>query len=324
MSAPRAVVFHFLAANRLFIKMVQCKKCNLFLSIAKDDIIKCKGTCDSVFHKKCMIKDKAFMKSEVCEQCSKKETASLPGTPKLNVDLSKDSAEKVLLEVNAKLEVIYCMQKQISDMKDVVDFYSEKYQEMVNFKETAEKKIKSLENKNINLQKCNAALEERILSLETKETEKVIKIVGVKDGKNENTMNVVESIAGFLKISTGSIDEVKRVGQEKPDRPRTIVVCLNSKSARDEWITKRRTLIRNSDFFKNLNDQRIYINENLPKALRELFWNTKTMLKNKYKFMWVQNSRVLVKKEEKAKIFNIRNDNDLERLCKDMEVNANK
>lgn len=297
--------------------MVQCKKCKLFLSVNKDDVIRCKGGCDAVFHKKCVVNNKQFLRDELCEGCAKKEGSPKPSTPKLNIDLSKDSAEKVLSEVNTKLEVIYNLQKQISDMKDVVDFYSEKYQEMVAYKDISEKKIKALENKNIHLQTCNDALEERILYLESKETEKNIEVVGMEEHKNENTRELVVQLAEQLKINPSTVETVKRVGREKPDlRPRTIVLTLCTKNARDDWITKRKNVITNSAVFKNKNEQRIYINESLPRALRELFWNAKAALKNKYKFIWVQTGRILVKKSEKEKTINIKNEGDIERLSK--------
>lgn len=39
--------------------MVQCKKCKLFVSVAKDDVVKCKGQCEAVYHKKMRQKSKS-------------------------------------------------------------------------------------------------------------------------------------------------------------------------------------------------------------------------------------------------------------------------
>lgn len=46
------------------------------------------------------------------------------------------------------------------------------YQHLIEFKKEAQKKIKSLEQKNIYLEKCDTALEERIQEIEMREKEK--------------------------------------------------------------------------------------------------------------------------------------------------------
>lgn len=51
--------------------MVQCKKCKLFLSTSKDDVVKCKGSCESVYHKKCVKNIKQFLQNETNDECHK-------------------------------------------------------------------------------------------------------------------------------------------------------------------------------------------------------------------------------------------------------------
>lgn len=53
--------------NYVKVKMVQCKKCKLFLSLAKDDIVKCKGECENVYHEKCATKK--FLGTTLCDDC---------------------------------------------------------------------------------------------------------------------------------------------------------------------------------------------------------------------------------------------------------------
>ncbi|CAK1588041.1 unnamed protein product [Parnassius mnemosyne] len=154
--------------------MVQCKKCKLFVSLTKDDVIKCKGSCDSVYHKKCLSNIKEFQRTQLCESCHKSEISPKTQVPKINVDIEKASAETLLAEVNKKLEIIYQTQKKIDDLTEAVDFYAEQYQMMLNFKEAAEKKMTALENRNKYLQKCNDSLEERIMFLEQRKLLKLL------------------------------------------------------------------------------------------------------------------------------------------------------
>lgn len=298
--------------------MVQCKKCKLFLSLTKDEVIRCKGPCEAVFHKKCVKKLHQFQRSEKCEICSKSESSPKTEIPKINLDVNNSTAESLLSEVNNKLEIIYSMQKKIEELTDTVDFYAEQYQNMLSFKESAEKKMASLENKNTYLQKINGSLEERLTQLEQKEVEKNIEIIGIEEKDNENTCVIVEKIAEKFHLDKNNIAEIKRVGREKSGenrpRPRPIIVTLRSKPARDEWIKQKKVFLTNNDIFTNNNNTRIYINECLTKQMKQVFWNAKKLLKDKYAYIWVQNLKVLIKKDENTKIRNIRSDADIEKL----------
>lgn len=297
--------------------MVQCKKCKLFLSLAKDEVVKCKGTCEAVFHKKCVQNIKQFQRSEMCELCTRGEKSPKILVPQIAIDVKKATVESLLAEVNNKLEIIYQTQRKIEDLAENVDFYAEQYQQMMDFKENAEKKIVALENKNTHLQKVNNALEERIVLLEQKETEKSVEIFGLDENKNEDTVKMVKTIAQKLKLDPNNIEETRRVGRykENENRPRTIIVTLRSKTAKREWMQHKKTCLTNDDVLSNSNGKRLYINENLTKNMRQVFWNTKQMLKDKYKYIWVQDHKVLIKKDDHSKIRAIRTNDDLNRIC---------
>lgn len=41
--------------------MIQYKNCKRFISMTKDDVIKCKDVCEAMYHKKCVQNHKQFM-----------------------------------------------------------------------------------------------------------------------------------------------------------------------------------------------------------------------------------------------------------------------
>ncbi|KAL4718273.1 hypothetical protein ACJJTC_018258, partial [Scirpophaga incertulas] len=128
--------------------MTQCKKCKLFVSFKKDDIIKCKGRCEGVYHKKCVQNMSQFLNSEICDSCARGENNTKQQPPKIAIDITKATVETVLTEVNNKLEIIFALKNQLEELRETVDFYAEQYQEMTEFKESAQKKILALEKKN--------------------------------------------------------------------------------------------------------------------------------------------------------------------------------
>lgn len=303
--------------------MVQCKKCKLFMSMSKDDVVKCKGGCENAFHKKCMSHNKKFPLKELCDECQKNESrppqSGTCATPKICVNPGEASGEQILAEVNNKLVVIYNMEKKLVELAETVDFYAEMYQGMAEFKEIAEKKIKSLEQKNVFLEKYNRALEDRVEDLEMYEKEKYVEICGVENRANENTKQVAQQVAKVLQLNPDNIEEAMRVGKEKADepRPRIIKVKLREKNERLKWMTaKKEHVITNRKLFINGNDKKIYINEDLPKQKRQLLWLTRNKLKEKgYQYIWVQNFNILAKKNsEENKIYKIKSQSDLEKL----------
>lgn len=299
--------------------MVQCKKCKLFLSLAKDDVVRCKGECENVYHKKCVTKK--FLSSTLCDDCqinisSPKQSAD---DTKIILNPREESGENVLAEVNKKLAVIYGLEKKLEELANNVQFYSDMYQKLLEFKEESQKKIKALENKNVYLEKCNKALEERVQELEIKDKEKNIEIHGLEKHGNENTLLVVQKLAQKLNLDPNEIQDAQRVGQEKPDdtKPKIVLVTLRSKSVRSSWMTvKKETKITNNKVYDNGSEQRIYINEDLPKHKRQLLWTVRNTLKPKgFQYIWVQNFSILVKKNsEEKKIYNIRSEEDLSKF----------
>lgn len=304
--------------------MVQCKKCKLYLSVTKDDIVKCKGQCEGVYHKKCVKNLKAFLKKEICGDCVQKEEYYSPGQESEVSDSERISAETALAGINKKLEIIYKMEKRIEELHGTVDFYAEQYQKMMEFSTETEKKLKALEQKNIYLEKCNNALEERVMYLEQRDKETNLEIMGLQKQENENIKEVITKVAHVLKVNTNDIVEVKRVGQErnKKGMPQAIIVKLRSKMARDQWMKARKGNPTNDDVYGSGNTSRFYINEDLPRIKREIFWETRNQLKGAYKYIWVQNGNILVKKNEvDNKIHTVKSLNDIEILKKKSTTN---
>lgn len=229
----------------------------------------------------------------------------------------KDSdTATILSEVNKKLDIIYNMEKKLDELTKAVDFYAEKYQRLSEAKECTENKIKALEQKNTYLEKCNKSLEIRVEELEEKENEKSIQIVGLEKKPGEDTQKLIGQLAKVLKTSIDKINHAMRVGVEKPDlkKPQPIIVNFLTKESRDAWIKCRKLKITNSMVYGNQNNSPIYINEKLTQYKRNLLWTTKNQLKGIYKYIWVQNGNILIKKsEEHKKIFTIRCDKDIER-----------
>ncbi|XP_045456260.1 uncharacterized protein LOC123666098 [Melitaea cinxia] len=299
--------------------VMQCKKCKLFISLTKDEIVKCKGDCETVYHRKCV--NKKFIQNAICEDCVMINSSSKQSTSdtKSTLSLNENNGDNVLAEINKKLTVIYIVEKKIEDLTNAVEYYADMYQKLLDYKEESEKKIKALENRSVYLEKCNKALEERVQDLEIRNKEKNVEIHGLEKCENENTIQVVRDLARKLNLDPNDIEDAQRVGQEKPNesKPKVVLVTLRSKTARNSWMTVRKEInITNNKVYDNGSDKRIYINEDLPRYKRQLLWAVRNNLKPKgFQYIWVQNSNILVKKNnEEKKIYNIRSEEDLKKF----------
>lgn len=96
--------------------------------MAKDDIVKCKGDCENVYHKKCATKK--LLGTTLCDDCqsNKSSPKKCADDTKITLNPREESGENVLAEVNKKLEVIYNLEKKIGELTNTVEFYADMYQ----------------------------------------------------------------------------------------------------------------------------------------------------------------------------------------------------
>lgn len=142
--------------------------------------------------------------------------------------------------------------------------------------------------------------------------------MGLEKQENENLYAVVTKIAQKLNVNQNEIENVKRVGRERnadENKSQIVVVGLKNKSARDHWLSSRKTVISNDNIYNNGNGKPIYINENFTKYKRQLLWIAKKRLGESCKYIWIQNSNVLVRKNsDDSKIHKIKCESDIDKL----------
>ncbi|KAI5632955.1 hypothetical protein NE865_14319 [Phthorimaea operculella] len=302
--------------------MTNCKKCKQY--IAKAEKIKCKGKCGTVFHKRCAAESKLLSEADFCADCAKEHarTPKQKAEEQLKINLETATPGAVLVEVNKKLNLLVTMKTTLDELATSVDFYAKKYDELVANQDKMDRKVVALEQKNVNLDKQSKALEERISFLESKCRERNIEISGLQPKAGENIRTTVENLAKKLDLDPSCIAEVMRVGPEKMDKqnkplPRPVVITFVSVTARSEWMTKKKKLrLVNNDVYGDDDSTPIFFNEDLTKQVRQLLWYTKSELKSAYRYIWVQNGKILIRKDDPVnnKIYTIRSEDDVNNM----------
>lgn len=212
------------------------------------------------------------------------------------------------------------LQKSNEELDQSLDYLGKKCaefeatnRELTNTVKIQENKINDLAQKNVYLDKCNKALEERVCLLEQRELDCNVELINVQAVEGMSTIQIAKAVAKELKLCPEKIIKAWRVGKIKDGKDsRPLIVSLQTREDRTEWLGCRKNVITNDLVFNNKNSTRIYINENVTQHIRHLFWETKSELKDIYKYIWIQNARILIRKSETdKKIHQIRRVSDI-------------
>lgn len=181
--------------------------------------------------------------------------------------------------------------------------------------------IESVRADNEALRACNDLLNSRLSQLEQHSRACNVEIHGVPEHKQENLINTVHQLAKVIDcpVDEKSIHICTRIAKmdRTSPRPRSVLVKFNSPRLRDQF------LAANSKFNKKFNNEKlnsshlgvatakkdsIYITEHLSPETKMLLAATRRKAKElKYKFVWVRDGRIFVRKTENAKYIQVRN-----------------
>lgn len=135
---------------------------------------------------------------------------------------------------------------------------------------------------------------------------KNIIINGIDQEKKEDVYKIVEDIGKQLDINN-PMDDVQVAHRMGPSKTASIVVRLLNSKTRTKWVKAGKE--------KQLWKKKIYVNEHLTPKNQELYKKTKEIAKTKnFKFVWVNDNRILVRKDEKSKVLIMKTQDDLRRM----------
>lgn len=122
-------------------------------------------------------------------------------------------------------------------------------------------------------------------------------------------------IAKHLDI-TVTVPETTRIILSDNRHP-IIVAKLDTIEMRRNFTRANKTKKLNANMLSSnwTTDSKIYINERLTKEKRILYLKTRSTAKaSNFKFIWINNTDILIRKDEHSKILQIRSSTDLKKL----------
>lgn len=310
-------------------KMANCKVC---LKAIKSNQFKVKcSDCPDEFHGKCVnppmtSEDIKFLNEEGnawrCDSCKQTRRASM-------------RLEYGSTEAGVTLEMIMNMLKEIKDQqkKSTTDFntsyealHNEVEENTKTLKQGMEniekymKEIDQLKSENTALKSKVANLEARMDEMENYSRRNCLEIQGVPEEKDEVVTEVVKKIGKALKVNIeeSMIDVCHRFGRRTAKQtPRGIMVKFVRRTDKELLMNRRRE--RRGDFStRHLDlptDTPVYLNDSLSPARRWLFAKARQFKKEKhYKYIWLRNGNILMKKEDGSETMEIKTEADLSEL----------
>ena len=234
----------------------------------------------------------------------------------------KNIVQKLVVE-NKELKT------KVEESLKFTQFASEKYddsnklmtevlEKLSNITEQNKKLIEKNENleKELLLQKKKSMeMEEQLYKIltpiETERRQNNLELHGLSEENQEDCVAAVKSV--LSKISPDPVTIVKcfRLGYKETakgeKRTRPIFIQFGKKEERDSIYSNRSNLRKLQN--------RLYLNENLPKYMSELRGKANARRKeNQYKFLWTKGGTILVRKDENSKVINIKTPSDLEKI----------
>ncbi|XP_061710671.1 uncharacterized protein LOC133520316 [Cydia pomonella] len=229
----------------------------------------------------------------------------------------KSTTENIITEHNQ-------IKADVAEIKESLDFHS-KRQDALNTRvvsiELSVKKMDVLDQEVSLLKKSHEEFQLEHYILQQRDRLLNLEIVGIPENKNENLSTCVINIckAAGVDVIAENIVHVNRVQPrtEVTGRPRNIVVQLSSLLVKDSIIAaiRKKKGITTTDIGLPGEPLKIYINEHLIPFYKQLRKDAKNAADAaNYKYVWVRNCKIFVRKSDKSPIIYVRDASDLKKI----------
>lgn len=322
---PKFIALLLFEYNKKPVKMVKCVICNA--NIAKQQLkIECTD-CKAVHHANCANLSKSdidYINAENqiwrCISCSKSRRQSMA------LESSIDEGKVTILEVIEMLKEAKEDRRRLeSELGKSLETSHEKIdQNMKLIEDQTHKiddyiqKIEQLHDENKQLKSRVKILEDKLEDAEQYSRLNSVEIQGIPEIKNEDTMEIVKKIGVALDmpIKEEMVDTCHRLRKRTDGKPATLIVKFVRRIDKHALLQKRRVKgTLTTAHMGYTTSSPVYINECLTFQRRKLFAAARELKTEKnYRFLWVRDGRILMRKEENAPVVLLTRMEDINKL----------
>lgn len=287
------------------------------------------GICSKIHHIKCVsVKSTEYndMKKNktkwVCfdkHNCHSNLNKSIVKSKELNKVQNINDVDFDNMNMNEMLKTLFHSQQFISNQ---IDDFAKKQNQLINDNKELKQQVKKNCFKTTQLESKVIELESELNDIKQEKLANQIVISGIPKIPNEKLAEVLVKIGGKLEVNIKedeiiSARRMEKSATESINYTAPILVTLRNVQLKTELLQKQKTLgkLITDQIQLEPKGKMIYINEFVTEHTLRLFAKTKkAALEKNYKYVWIQNARVLIRKIERGKIIKISSDLDLDQI----------
>ncbi|XP_045498237.1 uncharacterized protein LOC123696217 [Colias croceus] len=243
---------------------------------------------------------------------------------KFKTSLMQDIVSHVRNEISKVIDSLK------DDLTRSIEFLAEEQNSLKQDLIAAKDKIKELEKDKFDLTNNIKTIERRLDTLDKASRSCNVEIQCVPQKKEESLPSLVKKICdtvGF-QIQENNIYSVRRVAKLNPTspRPRSIILTLQSERDRDMLLSAYKRFNKGKNICDTLNSNhlmipgekhRIYLSEHSSPTCKMLHAEARKLSKQfKYKYVWVRNDKVYMRKDDNAIAIYIKDTSSFDKLNK--------
>nr|CAI5824334.1 unnamed protein product [Callosobruchus analis] len=253
----------------------------------------------------------------LCEQCVVwKHRKCIGMTMKTYVKLSESKSGwncQACIDENKQSRAVMSGQltdimNKLQEMDKKYDSLLQRYSEQVKINEDLQTEVTEIKNK------LNKA-EQKLL------TNNMI-VHGIPFAENENPKEIVKNIGKFLQIPADQYNfDCYRLGKDNNSSSNSnktflpIKVAFEEAEMKNQFIKSPKRFQLKCQSIGLRSNNTIFLNHDLTKTNLELLKKAQQFKKeNHYKFLWIKNGSILLRKEEKSKVVMVQTEQDIANL----------
>ncbi|XP_063632409.1 epidermal growth factor receptor substrate 15-like 1 [Cydia splendana] len=228
--------------------------------------------------------------------------------------------ERTVADGQAELAVMKAensqLREELEKVKQSADFISDQHDEL---KKTVNERT-SQPIDPIQSESFKTSIELKIDALEQQARQCNLEIQNLPEKKDENLVNLLVTLGEKIRCSINRSDVIS-ISRVRPamesNKPKHIVVKLSSRVLRDNVLAAYRTRrgLTSTELGVSGPQHTLYVNEHLTLRRKKLFRAVREAAKQaKYKYTWISNATILVRKTDTSPTIAIHTDNDIRKI----------
>jgi len=282
-----------------------CKRCKKEV----DDELYCFNCMRGVHYKCDEISEKTYKSMSgsrkrkwKCWKCKSEANTSMKANTSEVESESKDfNIKDQFVLLNNKMDKIG---GEMVDIKKAISFLSEKYDSLLEELNDMKELKKSLMEKD----KLISNMRSKIYEIEQENLVNNIEIVGLKVNEDNDMVGSVIKLCNEIGVKDCNKNDIVDIFklENKVKKTSKVIVKFRNRMIKKEVLSCKKKLVGKKD---------LYINENLTRYYADLLWKTKQKCREyNFKFCWIKDGKILVRKDTENISFRIASEDDLGKI----------